>query len=111
MRLVDDRGAASWLDQLAGSRDDFEWDSGNRVKNRKHGVEAEDVESMFHFPIVFAGRIAEPACDEPRWLLLGRSGDGRHLALIFTRRGNRVRPISCRPMRRGERKIYEEAVG
>ena len=35
---------------------------------------------------------------------------GRKLALIFTRRGERLRPVSCRPMRRNERKVYEEAI-
>ena len=33
----------------------------------------------------------------------------RLLALIFTRRGEQLRPISCRPMRRNERTLYEEA--
>ena len=46
---------------------------------------------------------------EPRWLLLGETDAGRQLTLIFTRRGNRIRPISCRPMRRNERRLYEEA--
>jgi uncharacterized DUF497 family protein len=31
--------------------------------------------------------------------------------LVFTRRGDRLRPISCRPMRRTERQVYEEAIG
>jgi len=34
---------------------------------------------------------------------------GRRLALIFTRRGNRLRAISCRAMHRKERALYEEA--
>ena|SRR3989442_11202999 len=110
MRLVENPHAASWLDTLEGEARDFEWDTRNRTKLKKHEVEEEDVESMFRSPIIFAGRIIEPAHDEPRWLVLGKSVRGRKLALILTRRGERLRPISCRAMRRDERKVYEEAI-
>jgi uncharacterized DUF497 family protein len=30
-------------------------------------------------------------------------------ALIFTRRANQLRPISCRAMRRNERRLYDDA--
>jgi hypothetical protein len=110
MQLVEDSAAASWLDQLGGDAEDFEWDLGNRPKLEKHRVDEDDVVSMFRSPIVFAGRITEPAHAEPRWLVLGRSERGRKLALVLTRRGERVRPVSCRPMRRNERKVYEEAI-
>lgn len=110
MRLVDDPDAGSWLDQLAGEAGDFEWDTGNRPKLDKHGLDQEDLESMLCSPIAFAGRIIEPAYAEPRWLVLGESERGRKLALIFTRRGERLRPVSCRPMRRNERKVYDETI-
>jgi hypothetical protein len=110
MRLVEDPAAASWLDQLGGEAEDFEWDAGNRAKLEKHQVNQDDVVSMFRSPIVFAGRIIEPAHDESRWLVLGKSERGRKLTLILTRRGERLRPVSCRPMRRNERKVYEEAI-
>jgi uncharacterized DUF497 family protein len=110
MRLAEDPAAASWLDQLGGEAEDFEWDVGNRQKLEKHKVDQDDVVSMFRSSIVFAGRIMEPAHDEPRWLVLGESARGRRLALILTRRGERLRPVSCRPMRRNERKVYEEAI-
>jgi uncharacterized DUF497 family protein len=48
--------------------------------------------------------------EELRGLLLGQDVTGRRLTLIFTRRGSRLRPVSCRAMRRDERKIYEEAI-
>lgn len=101
---------ASWLDQLRGEAQDFDWDAGNRRKLEKHQVDEDDVVSMFRSPIVFAGRIIEPAHDEPRWLVLGTSEEGRRLTLVLTRRGDRLRPVSCRPMRRTERKVYEEAI-
>ena len=109
MRLEDDPDAAAWVEGL-GDPDDFDWDAGNRTKNRKHGVEAEEIESILAAPLVFAGRIVEPAHDEPRWLALGRTAEGRLVALVFTRRGERLRPISCRSMRKDEREVYREAL-
>ena len=53
------------------------------------------------------GRIVEPAHDEPRWLLLDTLASGREVALIFTRRGDLLRPISCRSMRKKEKESYE----
>jgi len=109
MRIVGDDLMAEWLERLTGAPSDFDWDAGNRTKHRKHGVRPADVEGMFSDRTVFVGRIVEPVYDEGRWLLLGRAPQGRLLALIFTRRGERLRPISCRPMRRNERVVYEES--
>ena len=110
MRFVDDPETAAWLEAMQGIGEDFDWDTGNRLKNRKHGVEDEDVEALLGQPVVLAGRVVQPEHDEPRWLLLGRDGEERRLVLIFTRRGDRLRPISCRPMRRTERQVYEKAI-
>ncbi len=60
--------------------------------------------------MVFAGRIVQAEHAEPRWLVLGEDSRGRRLALIFTRRSEQLRPISCRPMRTKERRLYEEAI-
>jgi uncharacterized DUF497 family protein len=107
MKLIDDPEAEAWLEAL--SAEAFEWDSGNRSKTAKHRVEPSEVESLLQRTVFLAGRIVEPVHDEPRWLLLGETNAGRRLALIFTRRGTKLRPISCRPMRRNERRLYEEA--
>ena len=109
MKLSPDSSLDEWLGGLTGAAGQFDWDAGNRSKGQKHGVEASDVESLFRRTVFLAGRIVEPRHDEPRWLLLGESDAGRRLALIFTRRGNQLRPISCRPMRRNERRLYDEA--
>lgn len=110
MRLAADPEAAAWLEGLDGRLEEFDWDAGNRGKTAKHGVETEEVEAILRHPIVFAGRIAEPRHEESRWLLLGVNEGERPLALVFTRRGNKIRPISCRSMRRKERKLYEDAI-
>jgi uncharacterized DUF497 family protein len=109
MRLLEDAALAEWLQRLTGAPEDFEWDAGNRTKHLKHRVQPTDVQGMFQKRTLFLGRIVEPAHDEERGLLLGQAPDGRPLALIFTRRGEQLRPISCRPMRSNERKLYEEA--
>lgn len=108
MKISPDGSLDDWLAAIVGSAGQFDWDPGNRAKNRKHGVEPSEVESLFHRTNFLAGRIVEPTHDEPRWLLLGETDAGRRLALIFTRRGNQLRPISCRTMRRNERRLYDE---
>lgn len=110
MRLEDDPVVAEWLESLAARKEEFDWDVGNLTKNEKHGVSPVDVEDMFRNVLVFEGEIVEPSHAEPRWLLLGRTDSGRMLALIFTRRGERLRPISCRAMRPKERRRYEDRI-
>ena len=102
---------AAWLGQLPADAGSFDWDSGNRAKSRTHGVEAEDIEAMLSHDMVLAGRIVDPPHEASRWLILGLDVKGRRLALIATRRGDRLRPISCRPMRRSERAVHAEAIG
>jgi uncharacterized protein len=109
MRLVDDPEIAGWVEALTGV-EAFEWDRGNRTKSEvKHGFSVADVESIFVSPVLFAGRIAEPASSEKRYLLLGVTADGRYAAVVFTRRGEKLRPISCRAMRRNEKETYDAA--
>ena len=109
MRLVDYPEIAEWVEALAGV-EAFEWDRGNRTKSEvKHGFSVADVESIFASPVLFAGRIVEPASSEKRYLLLGVTADGRYAAVVFTRRGERLRPISCRAMRRKEKETYDAA--
>ncbi len=110
MKLAADATLAVWLEKLSGRPEDFDWDAANQTKHRKHGVEPEDVEALFRHRTLFLGRIVEPTHDELRGLLLGQDASGRRLALVFTRRGARLRPVSCRAMRRQERKVYEEAI-
>jgi uncharacterized DUF497 family protein len=40
-----------------------------------------------------AGRIVEPSHGEGRWIALGETATGRMVALVFTRRGDLLRPI------------------
>ena len=68
MKLVADPEIANWL----GTRPEMEWDAGNSTKSQtKHGFSSIDVESVLLAPVLFAGRIVEPAHNEARYLLLG----------------------------------------
>jgi len=109
MKLAADPATERWLIGLTGADHEFEWDIGNLTKNRKHGVEAGDIQALVGGDFYFAGRIVEPGHTERRWLALGEDAAGRRLALVFTRREDRLRPISCRAMRPKERALYEEA--
>jgi uncharacterized DUF497 family protein len=106
MKLVADPDAAAWL----GARPELEWDAGNSTKSQtKHGFRTADVESLLDAPVLFAGRIVEPTHEEARCLLLGVTAGGRRAALVFARRGEKLRPISCRAMRKREKEEYDAA--
>ena len=107
MKLVTDPDVTAWL----GSRPAMEWDAGNSTKSQtKHRFTKVAVESLLDAPMLFAGRILEPEHPEARYLLLGVTYEGRRAALIFARRGEKLRPISCRAMRRNEKEAYDDAI-
>jgi uncharacterized DUF497 family protein len=103
MKFVADTTTAKWIQ----SNPPFEWDAGNSTKSeKKHGFSIEQIESMFASEIVFAGRIIEPAHEEDRYLLIGKIGE-KIVTLVFTRRGQLLRPISCRAARPNEKELYD----
>jgi uncharacterized DUF497 family protein len=111
MNLAPDDTVSHWLQEFVPDPDNFDWDEGNIRKNLKHGYSSEQVESLFwQTEYIFAGKIIEPAHDEWRGLILGLMEGGRATALIFTRRGEKIRPISCRPMRENEWRFYEKRI-
>jgi uncharacterized DUF497 family protein len=89
----------------------FDWDTGNKRKNEKHGVSQAEVEEVFLHKPIFLVRDEQHSQSEERYLALGVSGEGRLLHIAFTLRGGRtkIRPISARPMSRKERATYEKA--
>jgi uncharacterized DUF497 family protein len=106
VRLTPAPDIAAWL----GSRPQVEWDAGNSTESEtKHGFRTAEVESILDGAVLFAGQVVEPAHEEARYLLLGITSGGRHAALIFTRRCDMLRPISCRAMRRREKETYDAA--
>lgn len=110
MVVLPDTATAKWLTNWVEAPV-FQWDAGNDSKSeKKHGVSREQTESLFDGVAAFWGRIVKPAHAEPRWIVLGRTATGLHVALIFTIRGEALRPISSRPMRAAERSQYEKEI-
>ena len=89
----------------------FDWDRGNRMKCRKHGVSTEIIESLFLRGLVILPDEAHSQ-EEERFRAIGRTELGRMVFVVFTlrRRGEEVfvRPISARYMHRKEVEHYEK---
>ena len=87
----------------------FEWDEGNAPKIRaRHGVTQGECEQVF-FGEPWIAPDATHSGSESRWSAWGRTFEGRELAIVFTLRSDRIRPISARDMSRKERQRYAEA--
>jgi uncharacterized protein len=88
----------------------FDWDQWNTQKNEtKHGVSRLEAESAFYDARyrLFEDRThSTPA--EHRYVLYGRSLEGRVLLVGFTLRRQRVRVITARRASRRERRIYDQ---
>jgi uncharacterized protein len=84
-----------------------EWDADKAERNRtKHGVSFEEAMTVFSDPL---GRLVddpEHSQEEERFVLFGRSGAGRLLAVMHTERDPVLRIISVREMAPKERKQY-----
>lgn len=81
------------LERAAG----FEWDEANRAHCRKHGMRPDENETVF----AVNPRIApdwKHSPKEARFLAIGRTEEGRAAFVVFTMRGDRIRPLSARTM-------------
>jgi hypothetical protein len=67
----------------------------------KHDVEPEEVEETF-----FSRQIEVRKTESGKYLLYGRSSDGRYLFVVFTWVGQHVKVITARDMTQNERRFY-----
>jgi uncharacterized protein len=85
----------------------YEWDQAKNGANlTKHGVGFADAVAVFEDELA----LTRPDLDsrgENRSVILGIDGFGRHLVVVFTERGSRIRIISARLATKQERKSYE----
>ncbi len=88
---------------------EFDWDDGNIVKNeKKHHLKWQLIEEIFfNIPLLLLEDIKHSK-DENRCFALGVTNEKRNLFVAYTKRDNKIRVISARPMNKNERKIYEE---
>ena len=87
----------------------FEWDTNKAQLNLKnHGISFDEASTVFSDPL--SHTIDDPlhSEDEERFVLIGRSIQGRLLVIVHTERGDRIRIISARLATKKERFRYEE---
>ncbi len=98
----------SIYDRLALARG-FDWDAGNAPKlTDRHQVSHGECEQVFFNEPLLIASDTKHSMHEERWAAWGRTADGRALAIVFTLRGDRIRPISARDMNRKERNHYAQ---
>jgi uncharacterized DUF497 family protein len=88
------------LDGLLG----FEWDVHNAGHVALHDVTPEEVEEAAQRRHIVIP--AAPQRGERRWKLLGLTGSGRYLVVVFTIRRRRFRAVTAYTMNKTERRIY-----
>ena len=88
---------------------EFEWDEGNRDKNKKHNVKDKEAEEVFFDENKTIQKDNLHSKNEDRFIALGRTRKGRLLYVVFTKRGKKIRIISARDINKKEVKFYEEA--
>ena len=72
--------------------DEFDWDDANVRHLARHRITPADVEEVFaNDPAIADYQIFE---NEERWSAVGVTGTLRVLVIVFTFRGERIRPIT-----------------
>ena len=85
----------------------YEWDPAkNRANLAKHGVDFADAVAVFEDDLALTRPDTE-SHGESRFVTLGVDPFGRHLVVVFTERGARIRIISARLATKQERTSYE----
>jgi uncharacterized DUF497 family protein len=93
-------------DDMYISTMDYEWDPDKAAANlRRHGVDFADAVGVFEDE--YALRREDPdAQGEQRFVITGIDFLGRVVVVVYTYRGERIRPISARRATRREREHY-----
>jgi len=87
----------------------FEWDEEKAEENhQKHNVDFEEAKSVFGDPFSITVDDPDHSEQEPRFIDIGYSRNGRVLVVVYTERGQKTRIISCRKATLMERKKYEQ---
>jgi uncharacterized protein len=91
---------------------EFEWDAGNEQKNLiTHRVRAEEAEEPFFAEErVILEDIRHSTKQEARFILIGKSKQGRILFIVYTIRKEKIRIISSRDADKKEVLLYEKAL-
>ncbi len=102
---------------MNGARRDFsgfDWDAGNVDKCQRHGVSIPEIEEVLARGAQLIVPDVKNSDGDPRYIVIGKTGLGRHLFVVFTLRELeevvRLRPISARYMHRKEIEKYEQEI-
>jgi uncharacterized protein len=88
----------------------FEWDENKAAINfAKHGVSFKEAETVFADPLYVDFYDPHHSDNEERYLIVGKSNQGRLLIISYTERRGSIRIISTREVTRAEREAYEES--
>ena len=85
----------------------FQWDKGNKAKCQKHGVSLATVEGIFSAGVIILPDV-EHSLNENRYRAIGKDSERRSVFVVFTIRGDELRPISARYMHQKEVESYEK---
>lgn len=96
--------AVTKLDDVNG----FEWDKANITHIARHNVVPEEAEEVFFDPENVLDEDVKHSRAEQRFLIIGKTNEGRLLYQIFTKRGRKIRVISSRDINKKEVGLYEK---
>ncbi len=87
----------------------FQWDDGNSEKNWiSHQVRKSQCEQVFFNQPLIVGNDEKHSAVENRYYVLGQTDESRRLFIVCTIRGELIRVISARDMRKKEREVYQQ---
>jgi len=96
------------FDQLS-DLEGFDWDEGNRGKNRvKHDVSDGECEEIFFNSPLLLMDDARHSDEELRFAAFGITDAGRILTVVFTVRQQLIRVISARDVNKKERRFVDD---
>ncbi len=85
----------------------FEWDKGNLDKSyHKHGITPKESEELFLDENILFIEDVNHSQKEERFIVIGKSTDGKLLFAVFTVRKNKIRIVSVRKANDKERRQY-----
>ena len=86
----------------------FDWDDGNIFKNeKKHHLKWQLIEEVFFNEPLLIFEDPKHSNSECRCFALGKTDGDDKLFIVFTKRVDKIRVISARPMNKKERLAYE----
>jgi len=88
---------------------EFEWDPKKAADNlAKHGVSFQEATTVFDDVLSVTVPDPDHSVEENRLIIVGLTHRGRLLIVSHAERGDRIRIISARELKRTERTAYEE---